>query len=524
MSFFGRAMAKLGYVPAKAINSAYRGAARGRLDADWAVSVLSADQEVRSSLRAMRARSRQLVNNNDYAIRFVNKVKENVVGSNGITLQMLLDPKAPGAAKYNQAIEDAWKRFCECVTADRTMTFLDYCQLAMTSQVADGELFTHNIKGYPFAPSRFALQLIDPDQVDIMLNRLRRPGAQDGENEIRMGVELDPWRRRVAYWAYDGHPSEFAGVVRKRIPAEQIEHVYTFKRINQTRGVPFFHTAMTRMHMLGGYEEAELVAARLAACKMAIITSKTGEEFAGRRGATSGAVEMTAEPGSFDQLPVDMDFKPLDWQHPNSAFPDFERAMLRGIAVGLNVSYSSISGDLREVNFSSLRQGVLDEREGWKVLQTFARDHICKPVFEAWLPMALTSGELDLPAKLPLDEVIRAASWTSRGWDWVDPMKDVQADIMGIRSGLGTYQLACAKRGLDYRDVFAQRAKEDQEARDLGLALDLSTSGSGGIEGDTAADEPQRGVVPPKPGNKPPANKPNGLDAEILNDFVRLPQ
>src|SRR5689334_9547360 len=88
---------------------------------------------------------------------------------------------------------------------------------------------------------------------------------------------------------------------------------------------------------------------------------------------------------------------PRSMSRVNSAWSEFTRLMLRGIAMGTNASYATLSGDLRDVNFSSLRQGVLDERDGWRVLQAFAIGHFCRPLFRAWLPMAITTGACRVP-------------------------------------------------------------------------------------------------------------------------------
>ena len=532
-----------GYQPIQAFAPApFKGASLNRLNRDWPIQILSADQEVRVSLKYMRGRSRVLAHNNDYVLRFLNKAKENVIGANGITLQMAFDTAIPGADQLNRAVETAWQRFCENVSADGQLNFVDHCQLAISNVLQDGEVFQRKIDGYPFNKFRFALQFLDPDQVDEMWNRLRRPDDPTQPNEVRLGVEKDIWGRPVAYWTYYGHPSEVVGVVRLRVPAEEIAHAYVFKRVAQSRGVPWLHTAMTRLFMLGEYEEAELVAARLEACKMGYFVSQSGEEYTGgsgpkRKTNDDGSVrplEMPVEPGLFEELPEGIKPMVVDWNHPNVAFSEFLRALLRGAAMGLNASYSTISGDLRDVNFSSLRQGVLDERDGWKVLQAFARDHIVKPAFAWWLPMAILSGQLQVPAGLALDDILEAANWTPRGWPWVDPLKDSQTAIIGIRSCTSTLLSECAGKGLDWRDVIDQRARENAYARLKGVSIDLTTSGAGGVEGEIGTEDPERGAVPggepgaPKdvpaapPGAPPPNRAPKANGTGALHP-VRLP-
>jgi lambda family phage portal protein len=473
-------------VPAKSasVTAPFKGAQQTRLNSDWIGSLLSADLEVRYSLRRMRARCRQLAHNNDYVERFLNLVKQNVVGSKGIGLELQLPEGADELAdQVEDAIEKAWCRWGKkknC-TASRTLSFKEVLDLALETLVVDGECFLRKVKGFPNNPFRFALQFMDADLFDENYNVPRR-GAQ---NEIRMSVEVDEWGAAVAYWAFQGHPSE-GGARRMRVPADEIIHLFVVRRPNQTRGIPFLRTAMTRLNMLGGYEEAELVAARVAACKMAAIESKDGENFtAGANNAdqtdsdSDGATLIDVQPASFFELPQGSTINPIDWQHPNAGFGEFVKTMLRGVAVGVNASYTSLTGDLREVNFSSIRQGVLDERDGWRVLQTFATENICQPVYDDWLPIALTANQIPAVPIPPADDpelYLEAATWRPRGWTWVDPFKDVQAAVASRKAGMGTLAQAAAQQGLDWRDVIDQIADENDYAAKKGVTLDFSLS------------------------------------------------
>lgn len=477
------------------MNTAYNAASVDRLTQDWARVLLSPDQELRGALRVLRSRSRSLAINNPHARRFLRAAAEQVIGESGISLEMAFtEDEIAGASKLNLSIEKAWQRQCEVFTADGKLDEPAAARLWLVTALADGEAFVQKIKGYPHNDSNFAVQFIDADQVDIDRQRFRRPGGP-GPNEIRMGIELDEYRRAVAYHIFEGHPAEIGGMVRRVVSAEEVDHSFIFQRYNQTRGVPWMAPAMLQMHMIGEYDYAEVVASRWAACKMAFFVSKTGEDgYAGGNDEDKdGDINVTAEPGSMEVLPEGVEPKTVDWQHPSQNYESFSLAALRGISAGLNCSYATLTGDLRSVNFSSIRQGILSERDGWSVLQGFAIRNWSKPNFKSWLPMALLTGQIELPARVGLREVLDHALWTPRGWDWVDPSKDVSASIAAIRSNLSTFQRECAKRGLDWRKVFKQRAAENELAKTLGLPIDLTTSGSGGVEGDPSGEEGSQG-------------------------------
>jgi capsid protein len=66
----------------------YQGAQNNRLFADFLTSTRSPDSEIRYALKVLRNRSRDLSRNNEYARRYLNLLKTNVVGERGVSLQV----------------------------------------------------------------------------------------------------------------------------------------------------------------------------------------------------------------------------------------------------------------------------------------------------------------------------------------------------------------------------------------------------------------------------------------------------
>ena len=481
-----RALYTLGYVRAthiKQARTAFQSAMHSRLNSDWITSGISADQELKTSLRVMRQRSRKLLNDNDYASGFANMIRNNVMGSNGIKLQVRVEDKNGELAdKTNQAIEDAfavWGKKENCCANGR-MTWIDAQWLFVRSLLSDGEVFIQKRRGYPKSAHFFALQFIDPDQVDHTLNKPRDFGVISGanggtiatSNEIRMGVEVDEDFRAVAYYVLKTHPSEPGPKSYIRVPAEDMIHAYMFRRANDTRGVPWLHTAMERLWNVQKFEESELVATRIAAAKMGFFTSKTGEDFQTEK-KEDGTLEITVEPGSFQQLPEGVDFKPWDPQHPNVNQVEFVKLMIRAVAVGVGMSYNAFARDYEKVNFSSLRAATLEDRELYKCLQKFCSEHFHEDVYNAWLPMAITSGELKLPT-LAASNYTNVV-WRPRGWPWVNPLQDAQAYALDLQNNISTLEDTCAEQGSDWREVLRQRAKEVELTEQLGLSTLIGT-------------------------------------------------
>ena len=443
----------------------YMAGENSRLVNDWPMSSGSADADLYPVLRALRARCRHLAKNNDYAKRFFFMLKSNVVGPAGPILQARVKNKKGGLDdRAKKALETGWKQFSKkgVCTVDGKLSMVDVCKLFIETVARDGDMPVRMVRGWNKNKFGFALQLLEPDYLDETLNK----NLQNG-NQIRMGVEFDVWRRPVAYWMLRKHPydnfyTEISEHTDKyeRIPASEILLDFPIERAQQSRGVPWLHTAARRMHILGGYEEAELVAARTGAAKMGFFKSKDGDQYVGEDDEVGSmdAPITDAQPGTFEQLPEGMDFVAWDPQHPVNAFEQFVMSILRGVASGLNVSYVNLANDLRGVSYSSIRQGVLDERDMWRMLQKWLIEHFLTPVFENWLHMALTTGAIGLPPD-SFDK-LNSVIWRSHGWQWVDPFKEVNASIKAVEHGFKTHQDVVGEQGGDFEDKLEARKRE----------------------------------------------------------------
>jgi lambda family phage portal protein len=451
----------------------YDGASSSRLTADWATSSTSADAALNGRLAMLRDRSRDLERNNEWVRGFLRILENNVLGEGGISLQMRVrDQSGRMDEAANQIIEDGWwkwGRVGRC-TLNRRQSWRDVQRLVLRSIARDGEAIVRLV----VTRDGLRLQVIEADRLDLDYNVINTEG-----NQVRFGVEFGEHRQVVAYHLLTEHPGDQGlsvrcGAHRTRVPAGEILHLFLEERADQTRGVPWVVASLKGLRMLDGYSEAELVAARTAASKMGFFTRTGGESYEGETDA-NGNLRMNAAPGTFEELPPGVSFQEWDPTHPNSAFGDFVKARLRGVASSLGISYNTLSSDLEGVSYSSIRAGLLEEREVWKALQRWLIEHFCEIVFTAWLEVELMSQRLSLPAtKLWKFD---APEFRGRRWPWVDPKKDIEASILGIRAGLTSQRDVIAENGGDRHDVFLSQASDNEEAKKLGLEFPELTEG-----------------------------------------------
>lgn len=463
-----------------------------RLTLDFMASSRSADQDLFGDNRVLRARARKLALDNPFARKFLAMVVQNVVGPSGILLQAKVtnEHRATTAAtkKINQRIEEEWTRWCRVgkCTADGRFSFSELQGMAIKNCAREGENIVKTVYGREFGECCFALQPLDNDQLDdTMMQSLPDGGS------IRMGVEVTEYRRPTAYWLFTGHPNDTISNqrVRARIPAEEIIHSAIWERPAQTRGYTWMSASILSLNHYGGYTEAELVAARASAAKFLVIEQQMAEGMFGddedKYGESvnaDGTQMMTANTGEAMVLDPGQTANFIDPKHPTQAFRDFTRTTIRNIASGLLVSYPSLANDLEGVNFSSIRAGLLDERDSWRILQRWFTDHFIWPVFNAWLRMALLTVLSDITVSPRQREQM---VWRARGWEWVDPVKDASAAVLRLQNCMSTYSDELALFGRDFEETVEERSKEQNFFEALGLHVGTDIRGVA----DTASDD-----------------------------------
>lgn len=444
----------------------FKAVSSSRLTLDWITSSLSQDGELRGNLTNLRNRSRDLERNNEWVKGFLRSLENNVLGEKGVSLQVRSkEPNGTLDEVANNLIEAGWKQWGRRGNCDVTgkHSWCDVQRLILRSIARDGEVIIRMMR----SSDGLRLQVLEADLLDeTYFLKL------DNGNEIRFGIEFDQYRKPIAYHMLTNHPgdSQFGADFKRRvrIPADEILHPFRTERAEQTRGIPWLVSSMNRLKMLDGYAEAELVAARTGAAKMGFFTKKTPDGWTGEID-DDGNLPVDASPGTIEELPMGVDFQSWDTNHPNSGYGDFVKSCLRGVATSLGISYNSLSNDLEGVNYSSIRAGLLEEREVWKAIQRFLIEHILEPIFEAWLEIELLSGRLGLP----FDKFwkFNAPDFRGRRWAWVDPKKDMEAAILGIQHHITTHRDVIADGGGDVYEVFA-KAKDDEElAESMGLKL-----------------------------------------------------
>ena len=142
----------------------------------------------------------------------------------------------------------------------------------------------------------------------------------------------------------------------------------------------------------------------------------------------------------------------------SGGYAEYMRMQLHAVAAGVGLTYELLTGDLSQVNYSSIRAGLIEFRRRMEALQwQLLVPGLCQPVWRRFVLAAQAAG------KLPNGDI--SADWTAPRFEAVDPMKDIQADILAVRAGVMTLKEAIARQGYEPAQVLAEIAADQRRAR-----------------------------------------------------------
>lgn len=415
-------------------------------------------------------RARYLAANNGHAAAGVEAWVSELVGSGLKPQSAHPDPEMRAAinARFNQ--------WCDEADVDGASDFFGLQAQVARRLVVDGEIFATM---FIDDGRRLRVRLIDGAQVDGAYHTELAAGAR-----IVAGIEFDASGQRVAYHLWRSRPGLplAAPVDLIRLPAEDVVHVFRAETPGQVRGVSWFAPVLLRLADLDKAHDAQLMRQQIAAMMAGFITDPNGGNggFEGSR-AADGALDGGLEPGTLKVLQPGQDIRFSEPATIGQEATEFLRVTAREIAAGLGVPYEAMTGDMSQVNYSSIRAGLVAFRRRVEALQhNTLVFQFCRPIWRRWVTAEILSGRLDAPGFEQDPEAYLAARWLPPKVDWVDPLKDAQAEILAINAGLMSRRQAVAARGYDLEQLDTEIAQDRAVAQAQGLSFSSSVSPSAG--------------------------------------------
>lgn len=420
----------------------YDGARTDRRSNGWVAAGSSANSEILPQLSILRNRSRELVRNNPYASKAMRVLSSNRIGT-GIM-----------ATINDKSVAALWKKWVKVCDADWNYDLYGLQKLISNTEAESGEClirFRYR-KMSDGLPVPLQLQLLEPDFIDTTKNEILK-----NKGWIQNGIEFSPIGERVAYWLFNQHPGENiinTTIKSSRVPAGDVIHSFDRKRPGQMRGVPILAPVMMTANDLNEYLEATLVRKSAEACIAAFVETDDEERSIGDESQQDQMRIEELAPGMVQYLSKG---EKITFTNPSVSTGDvgYTNDRLHAIAAGIGITYEQLTGDLSQVNYSSIRAGTLDFRreiEQWQWLNFIPS--VLNRIMEKFLDTAFAAGLIQT-TEIDYD-------WTTPRFDWVDPLKDVQGEELELTMGLKTWSEAVRARGFN-PDLLLEELKVERE-------------------------------------------------------------
>lgn len=429
---------------------------------DWPLSYQRINGDIFVQWATITLRCRDLAKNNEAVVGLLRNMTRNVIGANGFTLQSKAEP-----AEFRPILENLWRDYCSgasrAVSVDKHSGARDFDMLVLRSLIIDGECFIRKMYD-PASKYGWRYEVIDSMQIDplYMVEQTESGGR------VFMGIELDALGREVAYYYRPTMDEQYYSGPRERIPAEHVIHLFRREFAAQYRGISMLVGSVMNLKQLDDYRTAELVHAQIGSCCMGvwewngqnaddIITDGTADD--------KGEFIREIKPGIFPIAPRGYTAKFLQNPGSNTQFPSFVKNILRSITNSLGISYNKGSGDYESVNYSSLREASLEDRETYLELQRFLIENWKSIQYRDFVGSAIVRS-LIRPENVAW---LYPHKFFGRRFAWVDPAKEIRAKKEEMGMMLTDPISELESRGEDPDEIIARFKEWKDKLESAGL-------------------------------------------------------
>jgi lambda family phage portal protein len=458
----------------------YAAAKTTRLTGIWSPTNANINDIIGASAPYLRARQRQLIRDFPYLARAVRILVDYTVGS-GIMFQSVVeDSEGKRDKKTITKIEDAVKWWMDECDAAGKQHYYEMMRLGKRQDVEAGELII--VKTFDKVPNQYipyALQAYEADWLTSSHDNYQTGGisisADPLATETRQGIEYYKKTGRVkGYWFCDPN----YGGKEIYVQAENVVHGFEMLRPQQLRGVPAFAPGILIANDLQSYMDAEIDGAKMAAKWLAFI--KTPDPSMRQIPLPT----QTAANGTDTQKIEELENAIIEYMRPGeevslassnrpgTSFDPFVRLLLTMLSVTTGAPYELLSGDYRNLNFSTAQ---ICRSDFAQQLRPIAARHIrqfAMPTINTAIDIAVLTGKLTLPGYWQNTRRYYAAEYQPPGMDAINPLREAKAQIQSISYGLKSPQEVARERGRDLEDIYKEILAARNLADEMGLKFE----------------------------------------------------
>ena len=435
-----------------------------RLNAGWRVANYSAEATDRGNREYVRARARDLERNSDVMNSVLGAYKRNVVGT-GFQLRSMTKKNA-----VNKELERLWKIWCKARNCDVTgqQSLNQILRMAVVRKKVDvGILFVKRYTRDGILP--FSLQMLEVDELDSMHVMPEKNG-----NRVVGGIEYNTYNRPVGYWIRQYQIDGYTIGNPVYLKASDVIFYYTKKRPSQIREMSDMSPTVTRIRDVNEFITAVSVKERIAACLSVFIKKALPVSGIGRNvGASQDKTNYdgkTLTPGMIKELNAGDEVQVVNPTGQAADATSFVKLQQRLVGAGQGISYEATSRDMSETNYSSARQGAIEDE------LTFAEEEeqilaVLDEIYETFVISCVLAGKVDIADFWERKEEYLQHEWIKQPKKWIDPVKESNATKTAMQTGQKTFKQIAAENGRDWQTQIDDMAEVLKYGQKKGIDL-----------------------------------------------------
>jgi len=428
---------------------------------------------------------------------------------------------AVAEARFNLAAESEACYF----DAGGMMTFTQMIRLGVGSCALSGESFKvvewdDDDTSRPFKTN---LQMIQPARV------CNKDGLPDDNlpngNKRRRGIIMTRAGKPIAFEMRKSHAMEWYAnpladewmTIDAELPWGRKQVLFTREslQIDQTRGLSEMVAALQHVKMTKRFSEVTLQNAVINASYAAAIESELpnaeviaamggglggfenaiGSYMGMLQGYLAGSENIAIDGAKIPQFFPGTKLNMMPMGNPGGVGSDFQAALIRFVALTLGLSPSDLSRDFARVNYSGLKGELAIAERDTSVKKKEWADRDATGIYRLWFEEEMANGNLPLPPgrnrtdfyRPLMKDAYTRCTWIGSGRGQIDEPKETAAALARIDGGLSTYEKEAGRLGEDYRELIAQRAKEERQIKKAGLIFVRSSAQATLVAADQAA-------------------------------------
>lgn len=245
------------------------------------------------------------------------------------------------------------------------------------------------------------------------------------------------------------------------IPAENVIHHGYFDRFDQIRGISPLASGLNAFRDVMEASEYALIKAKIISLFGIKFTRNSTEELPGSTNV--GDEDNTGYTVDFGQGAFALDMQPgdnaefMESGHPSTQFQDYMNQSLSIALKSLDIPFSFYNESF--TNYSGARQAWIQYNQSANVKRDQLKrvlNSITKWKLNTWI----ATGLITIPSGMQFYDL--NWEWVAAGVPWIDPLKEVQANIAAINAGLDSRSRICKEMGVDFQDVVKDLEKEQK--------------------------------------------------------------